>query len=103
VNRFAVHSLSLLAAFSSALSAPHLPSGTNPLASAAPNGRGPLAPTVFDRAALEFRETERLPLDAKIKSPSNVGALFNADASCNEAGRLFLIPRKSAKTDSSTP
>jgi hypothetical protein len=40
-----------------------------------------LVHTLFDRAALTFRATERVPLGKGIKSPSSLAALSNADGS----------------------
>ena len=40
-----------------------------------------LVHTVFDREALEFRETARLPLPKEVGSPSSLTALANADGS----------------------
>ncbi len=44
-------------------------------------GNGELVETPFDREALEFRETRRVPLDQAIKSPANLSIIANADGS----------------------
>src|SRR5262249_16863717 len=40
-----------------------------------------LVHTLFDKATMAFRETERLALDKKVRSASSIGVLANADGS----------------------